>query len=53
MPQMAPISWLLLFIMFTMALILFCMMNYFNYLPTSPKSTSTEKIKTNQMNWKW
>nr|UEK21364.1 ATP synthase F0 subunit 8 [Ligyra sp. 2017] len=53
MPQMAPISWLMLFIMFTTALILFCSMNYFNFLPSSPKSTLMKTMKSNQMNWKW
>nr|QOE17380.1 ATP synthase F0 subunit 8 [Chelipoda sp. YD3012] len=54
MPQMAPISWLSLFIMFTMAFILFCMMNYYSTLPNSPKTLKVMKSLTNNIfNWKW
>nr|YP_010701668.1 ATP synthase F0 subunit 8 [Scaeva affinis]WCJ53229.1 ATP synthase F0 subunit 8 [Scaeva affinis] len=53
MPQMAPISWLLLFILFSIIFILFNMMNYFLYLPLTSKSKNLLKINTNSMNWKW
>nr|YP_010249752.1 ATP synthase F0 subunit 8 [Clinotanypus yani]QTT60883.1 ATP synthase F0 subunit 8 [Clinotanypus yani] len=54
MPQMAPISWLILFIIFSVTLILFNILNYYCVLPK--KSTSTEKtsdFKSNSLNWKW
>nr|WKU83745.1 ATP synthase F0 subunit 8 [Allograpta obliqua] len=53
MPQMAPISWLSLFIFFSIIFILFNVMNYFIYIPTSSKSKNFKKINTISMNWKW
>nr|YP_010401673.1 ATP synthase F0 subunit 8 [Symphoromyia crassicornis]UQU69096.1 ATP synthase F0 subunit 8 [Symphoromyia crassicornis] len=53
MPQMAPISWLILFIIFSMSFILFNMMNYFSFLPPSPKSSDSMKVSSKSMNWKW
>nr|UXG19019.1 ATP synthase F0 subunit 8 [Mesembrius sp.] len=52
MPQMAPISWLSLFLLFSLIFMLFNMVNYFIYVPSMPKSSSY-KITTNSMNWKW
>nr|AML26467.1 ATP synthase F0 subunit 8 [Staphylinidae sp. BMNH 1274657] len=51
MPQMAPMNWLMLFIMFVMVFMIFNALNYFCFLYT-PKSTKTQK-KTSQINWKW
>nr|WKU84061.1 ATP synthase F0 subunit 8 [Orthoprosopa multicolor] len=53
MPQMAPINWLSLFLLFSFIFILFNIMNYFIYLPLTTKSKSFNKIITNSMNWKW
>nr|YP_010894810.1 ATP synthase F0 subunit 8 [Amiota dentata]WJW73323.1 ATP synthase F0 subunit 8 [Amiota dentata] len=53
MPQMAPISWLILFIIFSFSFILFSILNYYSYLPFSPKSINLKTIKLNSMNWKW
>nr|UEP13614.1 ATP synthase F0 subunit 8 [Asarkina ericetorum] len=53
MPQMAPISWLFLFILFSIIFILFNLMNYFCYFPLISKSKSLKKINTISMNWKW
>nr|YP_010161937.1 ATP synthase F0 subunit 8 [Tachycines zorzini]QRI61339.1 ATP synthase F0 subunit 8 [Tachycines zorzini] len=52
MPQMAPISWLVLFIMFSMSLIMFCSMNYFIMSLPTPSSSKSNIIKKS-MNWKW
>nr|YP_010835953.1 ATP synthase F0 subunit 8 [Rhopalopsole subnigra]WGC89472.1 ATP synthase F0 subunit 8 [Rhopalopsole subnigra] len=52
MPQMAPISWLTLFIMFSLILLIFNFVNYFIFLPTAPKSSHTQ-ILSPTMNWKW
>nr|WHM51761.1 ATP synthase F0 subunit 8 [Rugitermes flavicinctus] len=52
MPQMMPLSWLLLFIMFSSTLILFATMNYYNNIPKSTimkKETIINKTTT----WKW
>nr|AXS65407.1 ATP synthase F0 subunit 8 [Cucujoidea sp. 18 KM-2017] len=51
MPQMAPLSWLTLFISFTLIFILFNSMNYFSFLYPIKKSSI---IKNNiKINWKW
>nr|YP_009711668.1 ATP synthase F0 subunit 8 [Dasypogon diadema]AYW52657.1 ATP synthase F0 subunit 8 [Dasypogon diadema] len=53
MPQMAPISWLVLFLMFILTLIMFSMMNYYTMLPNSPKISTKSGMMTPNMNWKW
>nr|URX52802.1 ATP synthase F0 subunit 8 [Cryptotermes cavifrons]URX53309.1 ATP synthase F0 subunit 8 [Cryptotermes cavifrons] len=52
MPQMMPMSWLSLFIVFSATLILFATLNYYT---TTPKTKTTEKksILTKAMSWKW
>nr|UQJ73528.1 ATP synthase F0 subunit 8 [Diamesa sp. 3XL] len=54
MPQMAPISWLVLFLVFSITLILFNVMNYYCVLPKN-LSTSEKKnsFLTSPLNWKW
>nr|YP_010397502.1 ATP synthase F0 subunit 8 [Pagastia tianmumontana]UQJ73372.1 ATP synthase F0 subunit 8 [Pagastia tianmumontana] len=54
MPQMAPISWLILFIVFTITLILFNILNYYCVLPKNlMTSEKKSQINTNPLNWKW
>nr|ULR86964.1 ATP synthase F0 subunit 8 [Macquartia sp. 2 HNL-2022a] len=53
MPQMAPINWLSLFIIFSMTFIMFNIMNYFLYSPSSPKFNLIKNKLTNSLNWKW
>nr|YP_009236439.1 ATP synthase F0 subunit 8 [Muscina levida]AMH85737.1 ATP synthase F0 subunit 8 [Muscina levida]QNE85671.1 ATP synthase F0 subunit 8 [Muscina levida] len=53
MPQMAPINWLSLFIIFSMSFLLFNIMNYYLYIPKMPKSKLINSNKFNSMNWKW
>nr|UFZ13794.1 ATP synthase F0 subunit 8 [Anachauliodes laboissierei] len=52
MPQMAPLSWILLFLFFTIMFIIFNMMNYYIY---SPKNLDSNLNKLNKFtnNWKW
>nr|QNP10061.1 ATP synthase F0 subunit 8 [Ochthebius peisonis] len=53
MPQMAPMNWIFLFIMFTMIFLMFNSLNYFSF---KYKTNKTEEIKTNnkiKLNWKW
>nr|QZZ23831.1 ATP synthase F0 subunit 8 [Afronurus sp. 'drepanophyllus'] len=52
MPQMAPLSWLTLFIVFSLTLILFGIVNYFLISPNAPDSTSSQ-FKTQPFDWKW
>nr|YP_010894979.1 ATP synthase F0 subunit 8 [Apystomyia elinguis]WJW73492.1 ATP synthase F0 subunit 8 [Apystomyia elinguis] len=53
MPQMAPISWLLLFVSFSMIFMLFCINNYYSILPPSKTTSKLNSLKFNSMNWKW
>nr|UOU85295.1 ATP synthase F0 subunit 8 [Compsobata cibaria] len=53
MPQMAPIGWLSLFIIFSMAFIFFNIMNYYSILPTTPESKTSLQISCKSLNWKW
>uniref|UniRef100_A0AAU7B9T5 ATP synthase complex subunit 8 n=1 Tax=Isoplectron armatum TaxID=3073468 RepID=A0AAU7B9T5_9ORTH len=52
MPQMAPISWLLMFILFSITLLTFCSSNYFLF-NISPSKSFKKEINTNSFNWKW
>nr|AMP43745.1 ATP synthase F0 subunit 8 [Leptogaster longicauda] len=52
MPQMAPISWLNLFMMFSLTMILFSMMNYYIYMIKQPKNFK-KNFKINYLTWKW
>nr|UPX88372.1 ATP synthase F0 subunit 8 [Leptogaster cylindrica] len=52
MPQMAPISWLNLFIIFSMTMIMFSVMNYYIYTIKHPQN-SKKNFKINYFYWKW
>nr|UZH35951.1 ATP synthase F0 subunit 8 [Phlugiolopsis punctata] len=54
MPQMAPMSWMLLFSMFSIALILFTIINYFFtiYQPISSQK-EISSLPQISLNWKW
>nr|YP_010042992.1 ATP synthase F0 subunit 8 [Eretes sticticus]QPC56725.1 ATP synthase F0 subunit 8 [Eretes sticticus] len=52
MPQMAPMNWLFLYILFSFIFILFNFMNYYLFLIKSQNSTS-KKIFNKILNWKW
>nr|WNH42012.1 ATPase subunit 8 [Neoperla schuelei]WNH42013.1 ATPase subunit 8 [Neoperla schuelei] len=53
MPQMAPISWFLLFITFSGTLLMFNFLNYYTFLPASPKATSQQITEQKPLTWKW
>nr|UYG48405.1 ATP synthase F0 subunit 8 [Chrysops sp.] len=53
MPQMAPISWLLLFIVFSLTFMMFNIMNYYSFLPPTPKSNEINNLTISPFNWKW
>uniref|UniRef100_UPI00315D759F ATP synthase F0 subunit 8 n=1 Tax=Paraclius curvispinus TaxID=3133235 RepID=UPI00315D759F len=53
MPQMAPLSWLSLYLVFSITLILFCIMNYYIFMPQVPSKSSSKKMVKNSLNWKW
>nr|YP_003875593.1 ATP synthase F0 subunit 8 [Euphaea formosa]ADM33810.1 ATP synthase F0 subunit 8 [Euphaea formosa] len=52
MPQMAPMSWLILFTVFCMTLMVVSSINYYLYTPLIEKTTQEMKT-TKKMNWKW
>nr|UZT26989.1 ATP synthase F0 subunit 8 [Euwallacea similis] len=51
MPQMAPLSWITLYLFFSMLFILSCIMNFylFNYTPKTSLSSPNKKM----FSWKW
>nr|ALO71215.1 ATP synthase F0 subunit 8 [Thinonoma atra] len=51
MPQMAPMNWLVLFLMFIIAFMIFNSLNYFCFL-YKPKNFTVMKTHS-QINWKW
>nr|QHD47953.1 ATP synthase F0 subunit 8 [Neoperlops gressitti] len=53
MPQMAPLSWLILFIVFSCTLVIFNFFNYFSFLSTSPQQAQLHHISPPKMNWTW
>nr|QLY89970.1 ATP synthase F0 subunit 8 [Sympycnus pulicarius] len=53
MPQMAPLSWLSLYMIFSITLILFCIMNYYIFIPSPLTKTSSKKSSSNNFHWKW
>nr|QNJ59915.1 ATP synthase F0 subunit 8 [Stenacris vitreipennis] len=52
MPQMSPIMWFSLFLLFSITMILFNQMNFFSFKINKIEWTK-KSIKTNNMNWKW
>nr|YP_009243283.1 ATP synthase F0 subunit 8 [Gasterophilus intestinalis]AMR35663.1 ATP synthase F0 subunit 8 [Gasterophilus intestinalis]AMR35675.1 ATP synthase F0 subunit 8 [Gasterophilus intestinalis] len=53
MPQMAPISWLMMMVIFSLSFIVFNMMNYYSFYPPMPESKGPQKLKTSPFMWKW
>nr|YP_010238600.1 ATP synthase F0 subunit 8 [Ceracris hoffmanni]ARU80767.1 ATPase subunit 8 [Ceracris hoffmanni] len=53
MPQMSPLMWFSLFIMFSITLILFNQMNFFSYKTNKIKSADKKMIKSKNLIWKW
>nr|ANJ70467.1 ATP synthase F0 subunit 8 [Hydroporus obscurus] len=52
MPQMAPMNWLILYLIFSLIFILFNFLNYYLFLINSKKNF-INKILKNSFNWKW
>nr|YP_009330837.1 ATP synthase F0 subunit 8 [Sinopodisma tsinlingensis]APD83436.1 ATP synthase F0 subunit 8 [Sinopodisma tsinlingensis] len=53
MPQMSPLMWFSLFILFSIVLILFNQMNFFSFKSNIMKSEQMSKMKSKNLNWKW
>nr|QFG40102.1 ATP synthase F0 subunit 8 [Alpheus bellulus] len=52
MPQMSPLLWLNLYIMFTITLVIFIAMFFYTKTP-SLAPTSSKPHSNETMNWKW
>nr|QCF45709.1 ATP synthase F0 subunit 8 [Anthocoris kerzhneri] len=52
MPQMAPLWWETLFILFTMSFIMMSMIMYYN-MKINPQKMNKMSIKINHFKWKW
>nr|ALG66380.1 ATP synthase F0 subunit 8 [Orophyllus montanus] len=54
MPQMSPLSWLTLFLTFSLMLMIMIQINYshLDYTPLS-SNPSTPKHNKNSLHWKW
>nr|YP_009389825.1 ATP synthase F0 subunit 8 [Pternoscirta caliginosa]ANJ44391.1 ATP synthase F0 subunit 8 [Pternoscirta caliginosa] len=52
MPQMSPMMWFSLFILFSIVLILFNQMNFFSYKPNKTEMMPNQ-MKIENINWKW
>nr|AIR76494.1 ATP synthase F0 subunit 8 [Eozubovskya planicaudata]QOL00819.1 ATP synthase F0 subunit 8 [Zubovskya koeppeni] len=53
MPQMSPLMWFSLFILFSIVLIMFNQMNFFSFKPNVIENKEKSKIKSKKLNWKW
>nr|AXS66233.1 ATP synthase F0 subunit 8 [Cucujoidea sp. 2 KM-2017] len=51
MPQMAPLSWLILFVYFLMIFIIYNVMNYYMFYYSVKLNLMNKKM--NSINWKW
>nr|ARH53691.1 ATP synthase F0 subunit 8 [Adrastus rachifer] len=51
MPQMAPLSWLNLFILFITTFLILNSLNYFSFMYSNNQLKSIPKFK--KINWKW
>nr|ARH55172.1 ATP synthase F0 subunit 8 [Sericus brunneus] len=51
MPQMAPLSWMNLFMMFILTFMILNTLNYFSFVYNNKSFKKTPKIKN--INWKW
>nr|AAO34369.1 ATP synthase F0 subunit 8 [Argia sedula] len=52
MPQMAPMSWMMLFLFFTSSMIIMATMNYYIYTPMMKEKKSKMSYQQKLMNWK-
>nr|AIY61922.1 ATP synthase F0 subunit 8 [Cryptotermes secundus] len=53
MPQMMPMSWLSLFIMFSATLILFTTSNYYAMSPKTKTKKEKKSSSKKMLTWKW
>nr|YP_010875373.1 ATP synthase F0 subunit 8 [Balta curvirostris]WGW15120.1 ATP synthase F0 subunit 8 [Balta curvirostris] len=51
MPQMMPMSWIILYTLFMIIFMMFNMINYYNIITMKKNESITLKLKV--LNWKW
>nr|WGO57421.1 ATP synthase F0 subunit 8 [Panesthia angustipennis cognata] len=51
MPQMMPLSWVVLYIFFIIILFIFSFINYYSFIPLP--SHEKKMLSSKSMNWKW
>nr|YP_010248572.1 ATP synthase F0 subunit 8 [Coraebus cavifrons]QTK22426.1 ATP synthase F0 subunit 8 [Coraebus cavifrons] len=51
MPQMAPLSWTILYLLFSLGFMGFMIMNF--YQNSTTIKVLDKKMKLNNINWKW
>nr|YP_010166663.1 ATP synthase F0 subunit 8 [Lioporeus pilatei]QRV62754.1 ATP synthase F0 subunit 8 [Lioporeus pilatei] len=52
MPQMAPMNWFILYIIFSMTFISFNFMNYYIFI-LNKQTMKSNKFMKKILNWKW
>nr|YP_009485859.1 ATP synthase F0 subunit 8 [Limbodessus palmulaoides]AVZ66437.1 ATP synthase F0 subunit 8 [Limbodessus palmulaoides] len=52
MPQMMPLNWIFLYLMFLIIFFIFNFMNYYLF-PMKTNLNFMKKMKNKTMNWKW
>nr|WGO58136.1 ATP synthase F0 subunit 8 [Symploce tubercularis] len=52
MPQMMPLSWLSLYMFFSLMLLMFNFINYYSHIPY-PSLSNKKVINIKTFNWKW
>nr|QRV62513.1 ATP synthase F0 subunit 8 [Hydroporus puberulus] len=52
MPQMAPMNWLILYMIVSMTFIMFNFLNYYLFL-INKNNNILNKIMKKSLNWKW
>ncbi|YP_009270988.1 ATP synthase F0 subunit 8 (mitochondrion) [Agrilus planipennis] len=52
MPQMSPLSWLALFLVFSVTFVIFSIMNYYS-MNYSASTNSKMKTQLKKINWSW
>nr|AGC81798.1 ATP synthase F0 subunit 8 [Cordulia aenea] len=52
-PQMAPMSWTILFLLFSLMLIMINTLNYYLFSPKISLQESTKKMTISTKSWKW
>nr|UBN08967.1 ATP synthase F0 subunit 8 [Panesthia tryoni tegminifera] len=51
MPQMMPLSWIMLYMFFIIILFTFSFINYYSFIPLP--LLKEKKMSSKIMNWKW